>query len=127
MSNPVAAKNFVMLSPDGTSRKGKIMKADATVVMTEQLERSAVARILGCKKVWHIDLKLEHGDGVYLARVYFDPEAGEKRLPTNDRIDQMIRDMHDRSISPYPELPVCLFGPVILIPTSGSVSGSMVA
>lgn len=127
MTNPVAVKSFVMLSPDGTNRNGKLMKADPTVVMTDKAESNAVARILGCKKVYCLELKLQQRDGEYLAKVYFDPEAGEKRLPVNDRIEVMIRDMHDKRIAPYPELPVCLFGPVILIPVTASGSGSMTA
>ncbi|MNC04320.1 hypothetical protein D3C75_517540 [compost metagenome] len=127
MTTPVAVKRFVMLNPDGTNRAGNIMKADATVVMTKQAEQSAIARILGCKKVWWYDLKLQQKDGVYLATVYFDSEAADKRLPINDRIDVMIRDMHDKKLAPYPELPVCLFGPVVLVPVTVGEKGSMTA
>lgn len=118
MTGPVAVKGFVMLYPDGTNRSGKIMKADVNVVLTEKAERNAVARILGCKKVYCLEVKLQREDGDYLANVYFDPEAGDKRLPANPRIELMIRDMHDPRKAPYPELPVQLFGPVMLVPVT---------
>lgn len=126
MSNPVAVTRFVMLNPDGTNRNGNLMKADASVVMSKQAVSTAVARILNCKKVFCLELKLQQKDGAYMASVYFDPEAGEKRLPINDRIDVMIRDLHDIKLGPYPELPLALFGPVILIPADRK-NGTLVA
>ncbi|MNO06113.1 hypothetical protein D3C81_2277450 [compost metagenome] len=50
-------------------------------------------------------------------------------MPINDRIDVMIRDMHDKRLAPYPELPVCLFGPVVLVPVTppDSAPGEFVA
>jgi hypothetical protein len=127
MTTPVAVKRFVMLNPDGTNRAGSLMKADATVVMTPRDERNAIARILGCKQVYWYELKLQQADGDYHANVYFDPDAAEKRLPINDRIDVMIRDMHDKKLAPYPELPVCLYGPVVLVPASVGGNGVMTA
>lgn len=126
MSEPVAVKSFVMLYPDGTNRTGKFMKTDASVVMTEKAEQRAVERILGCKKVYRLELKLQREDGVYLANIYFDPQAADKRCPANYRIDVMIRDMHDPKKAPYPELPVQLFGPVMLVPVDAPKPSSVV-
>lgn len=126
MTNPVPVKSFVMLYPDGSNRSGKFMKTDETVVMTEKAERNAAARILGCKKVYCLEVKLQREGGIYLANVYFDPEAGDKHLPVNNYIEMMIHEMHDQNKAPYPELPVQLFGPVMLVPVDAPKPSSVV-
>lgn len=114
----IAVKSFIMLFPDGTNRTGKFMKADVNVVMTEKAERRAAARILGCKEVMCLEITVQGAVGIEVANVYFDPEGEAKGLALNPQIETMVQSMHDQARAPLPELPVRLFGPVMLVPAS---------
>ena len=106
-------KVFLTLSPDGSTRRGLMLRRDTDSIPQNAQARTA-AKLLGCDEyqMQTVQIVSVARGSAHFATVYFDPCAQEKLLPENVRALMLLQECECTPAI----LPGHIYGPVILIP-----------